>query len=68
MDSGMSASAYSKWPEVIVTRRISSAATIGILRNLFSRLGIPETLVSDNGPQFTSAEFQQFCTTVASST
>ncbi|XP_062550299.1 uncharacterized protein K02A2.6-like [Armigeres subalbatus] len=52
---------YSKWPEVVQTNRITTTATIRILRNLFARLGMPETLVSDNGTQFTSAEFAEFC-------
>ncbi|XP_062704096.1 uncharacterized protein K02A2.6-like [Aedes albopictus] len=53
--------AYSKWPEIVQTRRITSAATISILRSLFARLGMPEVVVSDNGTQFTSIEFQKFC-------
>ncbi|XP_062700588.1 uncharacterized protein K02A2.6-like [Aedes albopictus] len=53
--------AHSKWPEVVPTQRITSTATISILRSIFARLGMPETLVSDNGTQFTSSEFQQFC-------
>ncbi|XP_065090367.1 uncharacterized protein K02A2.6-like [Ochlerotatus camptorhynchus] len=53
--------AYSKWPEIVQTRRITSAATISILRSLFARLGMPEVVVSGNGTQFTSAEFQNFC-------
>ncbi|XP_055623231.1 uncharacterized protein K02A2.6-like [Toxorhynchites rutilus septentrionalis] len=52
---------FSKWPEIIRTTRITSAATISILRALFARLGMPVTLVSDNGTQFTSAEFADFC-------
>ena len=32
-----------------------------MLRNIFARFGMPETLVSDNGPQFTSALFAEFC-------
>lgn len=52
---------YTKWPEIVQTRRITSIATIAILRSLFARLGMPEKLVSDNGTQFTSAEFAQFC-------
>jgi len=28
---------------------------------MFSRNGIPTTIVSDNGRQFVSREFQQFC-------
>ncbi|XP_053698915.1 uncharacterized protein K02A2.6-like [Sabethes cyaneus] len=52
---------FSKWPEVVQTRRITAHATISILRGLFARLGMPEILVSDNGTQFTSAQFADFC-------
>ncbi len=38
----------------------TSTKTIQVLRTLFSRYGLPEVLVSDNGPQFTSEEFQKF--------
>ncbi|XP_055621905.1 uncharacterized protein LOC129765528 [Toxorhynchites rutilus septentrionalis] len=41
----------SKWPEVIPTMSITSAATIAILRQIFSRFGVPEVLVADNGSQ-----------------
>ncbi|XP_058828543.1 uncharacterized protein K02A2.6-like [Topomyia yanbarensis] len=51
-----------KWPEIVQTRSITTAVTIKIIRELFARLGMPETLVSDNGSQFTSAEFQSYCT------
>ena len=35
-------------------------ATIRALKEIFSRFGIPEELCTDNGPQFTSWEFQAF--------
>ena len=38
----------------------TSAATIAALRDLFSKYGIPLQLVSDNGPQFISEEFEDF--------
>ncbi|XP_021359257.1 uncharacterized protein K02A2.6-like [Mizuhopecten yessoensis] len=38
----------------------ASAHTIEVLRSVFARNGIPEQLVSDNGPQFTSAECAVF--------
>ncbi|XP_055604914.1 uncharacterized protein K02A2.6-like [Uranotaenia lowii] len=52
---------YSKWVEIVRTKSITSSTTIAILRSLFSRLGMPCTLVSDNGTQFTSGEFATFC-------
>nr|XP_006813083.1 PREDICTED: uncharacterized protein K02A2.6-like [Saccoglossus kowalevskii] len=52
--------AYSKWMEVIPMVSTTSEATINKLRGLFSSQGLPTTLVSDNGSQFTSREFQAF--------
>ena len=52
--------AYSKWPEVIPMSSTSTDRTIEELRTMFSRNGIPEQLVSDNGPQFTAVEFTTF--------
>lgn len=51
---------YSKWLEVRVTKSTTSAATSRILDDLFAAFGAPVTLVSDNAPQFTSAEFKDF--------
>ncbi|XP_062700183.1 uncharacterized protein K02A2.6-like [Aedes albopictus] len=53
--------AYSKWPEIFPTRQITTKATINLLRTLFANKGMPELLVTDNGTQFKSAEFSQFC-------
>ena len=53
--------AYSKYPEIIKMKSTTSAATIAALRELFSRHGLCEVLVSDNGPQFVSQEFETFC-------
>ena len=52
--------AHSNWPEVITVSSTTSQKTIDVLRSLFAHYGIPEQLVSDNGPQFTSEEFSQF--------
>lgn len=53
--------AYSKYPEVVHMNSTTSTATIKALREIFCRFGLPELLVSDNGPQFKSAEFETFC-------
>ncbi|CAC5359621.1 unnamed protein product [Mytilus coruscus] len=52
--------AHSKWPEVIPMKSTTSTQTIRVLRTIFARAGLPEQIVSDNGPQFVSAEFQTF--------
>ena len=38
----------------------TSATTIVALREMFARFGIPDQIVSDNGSQFASDEFQKF--------
>ena len=53
--------AYSKWPEIIEMTSTTSMATIRELTRLFAQFGNPETIVSDNGSQFASREFAEFC-------
>ena len=52
--------AHSKWPEVVEMNRTTAVETIDVLRQWFAAHGLPEQLVSDNGPQFVSKEFKQF--------
>jgi len=52
--------AYSKWISAMVVRSSTSEVTIEQLRMLFAEHGLPETIVTDNGTCFTSAEFTQF--------
>jgi hypothetical protein len=52
--------AHSKWPEVFTMNSTTSSHTIDVLRHLFACYGIPDQIVSDNGPQFTSEEFSLF--------
>ncbi|XP_055708916.1 uncharacterized protein K02A2.6-like [Phlebotomus papatasi] len=53
--------AYSKWPEIFRTPSSTTTQTIQKLRETFARNGLPETIVSDNGTQFVSDEFEEFC-------
>ena len=52
--------AHSKWIEAILVGTATTASTIHVLRNVFASTGIPEQLVSDNGPQFTSLGSSNF--------
>ena len=52
--------AHSKWVEVILMSSTTSRSTILELKKVFAAYGIPEHLISDNGPQFVSTEFENF--------
>ena len=51
---------YSKWIEVDKLDDLTSRNTISYLKSQFSRHGIPDQLITDNGSQFTSSEFNAF--------
>lgn len=51
---------HSKWVEIFKTKTATSDFVIGRLREIFCRFGLVNTLVSDNGSQFTSEEFKHF--------
>lgn len=53
---------YSRFTEVIVMRQITAHLTVRALHETFCRFGMPESIKTDNGPQFVSSEFHDFCT------
>ena len=54
------ADSYSKWIELKVMNNTTTQTTITVLRKWFVQFGVPVQLVSDNGPQFVSADFATF--------
>ena len=52
--------AYSKWLEVVPMSANTSAGTIRVLRRIFAAYGYTAAVLSANGPQFVSAEFESF--------
>ena len=54
---------YSRYYEIDVLMSTTTDKVIWSLEKIFSRHGLPVTLKSDNGPQFRSSEFVEFCTT-----
>ncbi len=51
---------YSKGPEIAFATDVTSVTVVKFLSALFSREGNPLELVTDNGSQFVSAEFEAF--------
>ena len=51
---------YSKWPEIAFVSEVTSRTVITFLTQLFAREGLPSEIVSDNGVQFVSSEFEDF--------
>ncbi len=51
---------HSKWPEVCFTSTVTSSKCIEFLKQIFSREGFPDELITDHGVQFMSYEFESF--------
>ena len=51
---------FSRYCEIGVLRKSTPQEEINHLKAIFARHGIPETVISDNGPQYSSAEFAKF--------
>ena len=51
---------YSKYPFIRKLREFSSKEVIGIIKQIFAEQGVPERLISDNGPHFSSQQFKEF--------
>ena len=51
---------FSHFPEVVKLTSTTTSSIVNALKFIFSRHGIPQTVVSDNGPQYASHEFARF--------
>ena len=53
---------YSGWPDLWdCGRGVSTKTTIACISAWCSRMGVPNRMTTDNGPQFKSQEFADFC-------
>ncbi|KAL9967068.1 hypothetical protein ACROYT_G025231 [Oculina patagonica] len=52
---------YSDWFEVdLLNEDITASHVISVTKAHFARYGVPQKFLSDNGPQYTSQEFENF--------
>lgn len=50
---------HTRWPEVVCLRSLTAKAACGALLQIFSQHGVPETICSDQGTNFTSKLTQE---------
>ncbi|UYV63305.1 hypothetical protein LAZ67_2003696 [Cordylochernes scorpioides] len=51
---------YTKYPEVFELRSTKAEMVIEKLKEVFARCGVPEIMMTDNGPPFQSTEMMEF--------
>ena len=51
---------YSRWIEIREMKGYTTEHLVNCLKSIFACQGIPETVISDNGPQYNSEEFRKF--------
>nr|XP_039248050.1 uncharacterized protein K02A2.6-like [Styela clava] len=49
-----------KWIKIALLQDTTSLTVINHLKSVFAKYGIPEVIISDNGPQYASGEFSKF--------
>ena len=54
---------YSNFPEICRLPNTQSTTVIQHTKSIFARYGIPEVVISDNGPQYASQEYEEFANT-----
>jgi transposase InsO family protein len=55
---------FTKWTEVKPVCTILSRSAVKFIRGLVCRFGVPNRIITDNGSQFTSRLFREYCASV----
>ena len=51
---------FSRFIEVVKMKKTTSQDVINEMKKMFARHGIPQIIISDNGPQYSAEEFKHF--------
>jgi hypothetical protein len=52
---------FTKWPEATPVVNITQGVAVAFLRSIVCRFGVPSRIITDNGTQFASRLFQEYC-------
>jgi hypothetical protein len=52
---------FTKWPEATPVVSITQGAVVAFLKSIICRFGVPSRIIMDNGTQFKSRLFQEYC-------
>jgi hypothetical protein len=52
---------FTKWIETAPVTTQDSTAAINFIKSIEFRFGIPHNIITDNGTNFTSKEFKNYC-------
>nr|XP_025877577.1 uncharacterized protein K02A2.6-like [Oryza sativa Japonica Group] len=52
---------FTKWPEAYPIVKINKHSALKFIRGITSRFGVPNRIITDNGTQFTSELFGDYC-------
>ena len=52
---------FTKWPEAEAVSQIDKHSAVKFMKNIVFRFGVPNRLITDNGTQFTSHAFKDYC-------
>jgi transposase InsO family protein len=52
---------FTKWIEVNPAASMTVAKVVEFIKEIMHRFGVPNSIITDNGTQFTVREFKDFC-------
>ena len=52
---------FTKWLEAVPVIKVTKNTTLQFIRGITSRFGVPNRIITDNGTQFTSVLFGDYC-------
>jgi hypothetical protein len=52
---------FTKWIEAKPVKKLDSSTAIRFIKEIIFRFGVPHSIITDNGSNFDSDEFRQFC-------